>query len=173
MTSATATPPVVGASPSFVVATSVYPEKPKGSVTGQPAAMSRRSTRSVSSGEGISSVSLVIATRTSVPSTGVCPVDINSVATATTSSSDKRRRSSANRGCSHSWERLRGSPPEGRPQSVQANRIAAWCPLIANRPAIKLVPWTARATSSIIRKDRFMTISRTPVPWVYAVLGGR
>jgi len=50
-------------------ATGVYPEKPGMSVTGQPAATSRCFTRSVSSGEGKSAVSLVIATRTSVAST--------------------------------------------------------------------------------------------------------
>jgi hypothetical protein len=59
MTSATTALPVDGSSPLFAATTTVYPKKSKGSVTGQPAATSRRFTRSVSSGEGISSVSLV------------------------------------------------------------------------------------------------------------------
>ena len=42
-----------------------YSGDPKGSLTGHPTAARRRLTRSVSSGEGNSSVSLVIATLTS------------------------------------------------------------------------------------------------------------
>jgi hypothetical protein len=64
----------------------------KSSMTCQPADSSRRLTRFVSAGDGISSVILLMATRMSVASIGLSPRRTSSKTTLTISSSDNLRR---------------------------------------------------------------------------------